>query len=272
MKPKIGLEWIAAILLLLSGSVLTFLTPFLQIPDEPAHLCRAFQISEGILLSPVAILDNGRKTLTAEVPDVFTLKKYTANPFSGDKRYSFDDIKFLMSAPTTNRHIVYISNTGQYSPLVYFPQALAAYIARSLGAVTAGQIFYSMRFGAVLFVTLCIFLSIRLYPEKGLLIFLLSMLPVFLAESASLAADAATYGICFVTTSYLLALGRNKSFGQKQELWAETRALGRNKSFRQKQGKTTYSPNDITAVDVNSCRSVKTSLRNHFAAILPDPA
>ena len=211
MKPNTRLEWIALILLLVSGSVLTFLTPFLQIPDEPAHLCRAYQISEGVFLSPAHTMDNGKRTLTADVPAVLILHKYTANPFSGDKRYSVDDIKFLMSEPIANRRTAYIGgNTGQYSPLVYFPQAMAAYIARSLGAVTAGQIFYAMRFGAILFVALCIFLSIRLYPEKGLLIFLLSMMPMFLAEAASVSADAVTYGVCFLATSYLLALGRNK--------------------------------------------------------------
>ena len=210
MKTNSGLEWIAAILLLISGSILTFLTPYLQIPDAPAHVSRAYQISEGIFISPVKISDTGKTYLAADVPNIFVLGKYTANPFSGDKRYSFDDIKFLMSEPIADRATVGISNTGQYPPIVYFPQALAAYIARSLGATTVGQIFYSMRFAAVLFVTLCIFLSIRLYPEKGLLIFLLSMMPLFLAETASTAADAALFGICFLSTSYLLALGRNK--------------------------------------------------------------
>ncbi|MBQ7577988.1 MAG: DUF2142 domain-containing protein [Synergistaceae bacterium] len=65
-----------------------------------------------------------------------------------------------------------------------------------------------MRFAAVLFVTLCIFLAIKILPEKSFLIFLIAMMPTFLAESASIAADAVINSVSILVSAYILSLAR----------------------------------------------------------------
>ena len=198
--------------MIVAGFTLSFLTPIFQIPDEPAHFARAYQISEGSLIGPVELnTSSNKKSVYTYIPKFFFQTKYIHNLFSGDKRYSSGDIVELLTTPLDNTDTIkrFIHGTGQYTPLVYFPQALAAYIARSLGG-TAGAVYYAMRLGSVLFVALCVFMSLRLLPEKGLLIFLLSMMPMFLAEAASVSADAVTYGVCILASAYLLSLTRDE--------------------------------------------------------------
>ena len=211
LSPKIGLDYLGFIFMIAAGFILSFLTPYFQIPDEPNHFARAYQISEGIFISPVELRNDDKITAVTDSPKVFFQQKYTYNLFSGDKRYSPNDIVELISAPLNDneRTKIYIHNTGQYSPVVYFPQALAAYIVRCLGG-TAGAIYYAMRLGAVIFAALCVFGAVRVLPEKGLLIFLLSMMPMYLAESASVSADAVTYGVCIFASAYLLSLRRSE--------------------------------------------------------------
>lgn len=196
---KLRLEWIALIFIIFAGIILTFLTPRLSVLDEAAHLHRAYQISELIFISPVKESNDGERVLIAETPlaffqpqNVHNIAQFLAEPLNENERITSS-----------------ISNTGSYSPVAYFPQALAAYITRSLGC-TAGQIYYAMRAAAVLFVALCIFWSIRILPEKGLLIFVLSMMSMFLVEIASASADPAVYGICIFVSAYLLSLRKHE--------------------------------------------------------------
>ena len=202
-----GIEWFYVLFMLFAGISLAFLTPVFQIPDEPNHFARAWQISEGTLASPVHNLSN-KNNLVSFVPSVFFQEKYVGNIVQSEGRYSFKDIADFMSEPVNaSRDMRTINNTGSYAPIVYFPQALGAYVVRSVGG-TAGEIYYAMRIGAVLFSALCVFMAIRLLPEKGLLIFLLAMMPMYLAESASIAADAVVFGGCMLVSAYILSLTR----------------------------------------------------------------
>ena len=45
-------EWAFVALAGMLGSVLALLTPPFEGPDEPAHFCRAYQVSEGVLIAP----------------------------------------------------------------------------------------------------------------------------------------------------------------------------------------------------------------------------
>ena len=206
---KIKFEWLCFIFLFFTGTVLSFLTPVYQLPDEVAHFARAWQISEFTFISPVKNSENGKKDWMSYVPSVF-LEKYMHNLFQAQGRYSFNDVKEFLSAPLNDVLIeLKISNTGTYAPIIYFPQALFGYLVRIFGG-TAGQIYYAMRIGAVFFAALCMFWSIRLLPEKGLLIFLLGMMPMFLAESASTSADCVLYGTCIFVSAYILSLTKTR--------------------------------------------------------------
>ncbi len=234
---KIGFVQVAFFLILFFGVCLRIFTPPFQGMDEQLHFARAWQVSEGIFLSPAAkvrdienennpmILDiikksskikklllhsEDEKFLVAEIPRSMISPDFTFNFGSKFNKVNFEMTKnfLLTSIDSTDTEFVLIPTTGQYPPLAYFPQATAAFIGRSLN-LNAGEIYYFMCFAALLFVAVCVLISMKLLPEKKFLIFLLAMMPMFLVEIISTSADAVTYGICFLGTAWLLSM-RNK--------------------------------------------------------------
>ncbi|MBQ7577989.1 MAG: DUF2142 domain-containing protein [Synergistaceae bacterium] len=130
---RLKLEYIYVIFMLVAGTILTFLTPVYQVPDEPNHFARAWQISESIFISPTENREDSYKNLLSRVPAAFFPKKYIDNPFDAEKRFSLGDISEFMSSPVNFNDIItmQINNTGSYAPVVYFPQVIAAYLVRN---------------------------------------------------------------------------------------------------------------------------------------------
>ena len=234
---KIKFEWLAFCLILFFGICLRIVTPPFQTSDEVQHFTRAWQVSEGKFLSPAArvrdiesgnnpitlgvvrwasgrekfnLHNEDEKFLIAEVPRALMPYDFTIDFANKFHKINFEMIKKFLFAPInfsdTEFHL--IPNIGQYSPLAYFPQAIAAFLGRFLN-LNAGIIYYSMCLAALLFVAVCVRLSMKLLPEKKFLIFLLAMMPMFLVEIISTSADAVTYGICFLGTAWLLSMRKN---------------------------------------------------------------
>ena len=246
---KMKLEHVYVIFMIFFGTILCFLTPPYQMGDEVVHFGRAWQISEGILFSPSATAGevlhatgNGAtqayvqwgtdkrglpphvevgKMLVAEVPSSMVpmeiLKDYEQraqqHAFSRDMIVRFLHMPFWAEP----RETMLIPNAGSYSPLVYAPQAVAAWIGRMAGC-SAGVIYYLMRLSAMTFVTGCIFASMKFLPEKKTIIFLLALMPMFLGEATAISADTVVYGICFLGTAWLLSLRKDSFPITKYEL------------------------------------------------------
>lgn len=214
---KIGYNRLYFAMVITFGIVLTFLTPPVQVPDEPNHFYRIYQISEGIFRSPsteTADINGEKIYYCAEVPASFknlisdTIKE---NDLPQVKNYF--DLKFvgeLFSLPLDSdfKEKRVIPNTGSYSPLVYAPQALFAFLAGKIFD-TVGAVFYGARLGAVIFAALCIYLSIRILPEKKFLILAVAFMPMFLFEIASCSADAVIYSVAILSTAYLFSLAKS---------------------------------------------------------------
>ena len=128
------------------------------------------------------------------------------------KNISFESIEKFLFAPLNleTTEILMIPNTGQYPPLAYFPQATVAFIGRNLN-LSAGAIYYAMCFASLFFVAICVFFAMKILPEKKFLIFLLAIMPMFLAEIISTSADAVTYGVCILGSAWLLSQRNNFS-------------------------------------------------------------
>ncbi|MBQ7704831.1 MAG: DUF2142 domain-containing protein, partial [Selenomonadaceae bacterium] len=154
-------------------------------------------------------------------PRSMTPHDFTMNIATNLHTISFDKIKKFLAAPLnpeqTELHIV--PNTGQYSPLAYFPQATAAFFGRILN-LNAGIIYYSMGFAALIFAATCIFWAIKFLPEKRALIFLLAMTPIFLTEATSTSADAVIDSVGILATAWLLSLRKKDAPISTQEIFA----------------------------------------------------
>ncbi|MBR4153313.1 MAG: DUF2142 domain-containing protein [Selenomonadaceae bacterium] len=236
-------EKIFVAVFLIFGVIICLVRPPYQLMDEPNHFARAWQISEGIFISPSATQEEVLKTLTADnrksfgwknlSPDAATEKMFTASvpvslvpdefifnfkDNSPPIKFSFERLKEFLTAPlkVDEREAGLIPNTGAYSPLAYFPQVLGALLGRSLD-LGAGTIYYLMNLSGLIFVATCIFLSMKFLPEAKSLIFLLTMMPMILIEAASTSIDSVTYGVSFLGTTWLLSLrGKSESFSRTE--------------------------------------------------------
>jgi len=134
--------------------------------------------------------------------------------------YGFSHTRKLFSVDINPepRMDMLIPGSGSYSPLVYAPQALFAFIARNIFG-TVGAVYYGARLGAVIFSVICIFFAMKLLPEKKLLIFLIAFMPMFLFETASTSADSVVYAITILGTAYILSLRKNENPVSRKEIF-----------------------------------------------------
>lgn len=204
-------HFICVLFFVVSGSLLVFLTPPLQVPDENAHLVRAYQISEGAFISPQHKDASGHVVSYHEkTPQSFLSLNKFSSPTGWEHSFSLPLIMDILSMPLEAEYSVSIDipNTGQYSPLSYLPQALVARLCHELG-MPLGLTFYLMRFSSLVLAAICMFLSLRLLEEKTLLICLLFMMPMSMYEFASVSADSSNVALSTLITAFLLHL-RNK--------------------------------------------------------------
>ena len=233
---KFGAEKIFIGIFLFFGLMILFMRPPYRLMDEPVHFARAWQISEGIFLSPLKIYD-GEKNFGWEnrSPEAATEKMYSASVPSSlvpekfmfaieddstKVKFSLDELKKFLATPLNvdEREEGLIPNTGVYPPLTYFPQAVAAFIGRILN-LNAGIIFYLMGLSGLIFVAACVYWSMKFLPEARQLIFLIAMLPMFLIEAASTSADAVTFGVCLFGTAWLLSLRNSTEKFSRAEIF-----------------------------------------------------
>lgn len=240
-----GAEKIFIALFVLFGVMILFMRPPYQLMDEINHLPRAWQISEGIFLSPTITIGdfvNGAdvrskkifnlnqapadalndKVYFAEMPVSFLPDDFIIN--ANYKHYihafSIEGIEKFLATPLNAEECepVLIPNTGFYPPPTYLPQAATAFIGRSLN-LNAGAIFYLMGLNGLIFAAVCVFWAMKVLPEAKTLIFLLAMMPMFLVEATSTSADAVTFGVCFLGTAWLLSLRNSTEKFSRAEIF-----------------------------------------------------
>ena len=240
-----GAEKIFIALFVLFGVTTLLMRPPYQLMDEINHLPRAWQISEGIFLSPTMTIGDFVNGADVRSKKIFSLSQASADAW-GDKVYfaempvsflpddfivdanykhyihafSVEGIEKFLATPLNAKECepVLIPNTGAYPPPTYLPQVIAAFIGQSLN-LSAGAIYYLMGLSGLIFVAICVFWAMKFLPEAKTLIFLLAMMPMFLVEAASTSADAVTFGVCFLGTAWLLSLRNSTEKFSRAEIF-----------------------------------------------------
>lgn len=168
------------------GLAMLLLTPPFEVPDEPHHFMRAYQISEGHLLPTFRNNTGG-----ADLPRSIAL---AAQPFDVSRRQrnliTFHEIVEASHIPLDPDDRVYFefSNTSAYPPLPYIPQALAIMIGRTL-SLTPIQLMYFARLFNLLVWVLAGYLALSFAPGIRRPLFLLMLMPMSLYLAASMSAD-----------------------------------------------------------------------------------
>lgn len=195
---------------LVFGVALAVLVPPFQVPDEPQHFYRAFQVSELGLLVKVIIAGGQRRD--AFTPGALLPKSLAALVDSSDVRTTrfrpdrkVSPSKFLGELHTPlNAHDREYLPVARYPPAGYLPQALGIAVGRMLGA-SALVLFYLGRFCSLGFSIALILLAIRITPILKWTYFLLAVMPMSLHLAASNSVDGVVISASFLLSAQLLA-------------------------------------------------------------------
>ncbi len=173
------------------GTIFVFLTPPFQVPDEPVHFFRGYQLSD---------LDFFQ--LRQEVPK--SLYKLSMISLSvREKNYHISDFQKMMKVKLAPESQIKIWSYWYIIP--YVPQCIGI----TIGRLFDFRVLYLMYMGRVvnlLFSIFLITLAIHYIPVFKWGIFLLGLMPMTLTQLASNSYDAFTIGLALLSISYFLHL------------------------------------------------------------------
>ncbi len=185
------------------GVLVVVVTPPFQVPDEPNHFARAFQISEGQVVSqriagsvggwlPRSI-DEAADTVMGRVP------------FNPDVKQDLDAWARAFDIPLLpqDRIETIFPNTALSGPVAYLPQALGIELGRPLG-VSALALFYWGRFSSLFWCVAITALAIRWLTVRPWTCVLLALLPMTLYVRSSLSSDGPTLALTVLAMAICL--------------------------------------------------------------------
>jgi uncharacterized membrane protein len=200
------------------GLLFVFLVPPFQVPDEPNHAFRIFQISQGGIAAARQNGDSG-----GNVPNSLLATRNDYVPMIADKgiRVMLADLRTSLGMPLEpdNSQFVSFPNTALYSPVPYLPAAGGFAIGKLLGQSPLALCWLG-RICNLLAWLLLVALAVRATPVYKWLFTALALLPMSLFEAASLSADAVTNGLAFLTVAlfFKCAFDHRQAVGRKEIL------------------------------------------------------
>jgi len=199
LDPSRVFTWFA----LLVGGLLVALTPPFEVPDEPNHFYRAFQIAEGRFVpqrTPTAVGGMLPRSLSRLSNDVMGHV-----PFNPDVKQNFSAWTRAFEIPLRpdDRIDTPFPNTALSGPIAYLPQALGIGVARIVGA-SALIVFYLGRISTLLLCVAVTAAAIRCLPIRRWTCVLLSLVPMTVFVRSSLSSDGPTLALTLLSLAICL--------------------------------------------------------------------
>ena len=200
---------------LVGGLLFAWITPPFQVPDEPSHFYRSYQVAEFNLFKY-------RDSIPASLVEVASVSDRMK--FNVAEKISFKEIGKLGQMPLKPAALTHADCPNYIIP--YLPQALGIAIGRILDW-TPLHFFYLARIFNLLASVLLLYWAIRITPVFKWVFFILSLMPMTLYQMASLSYDASTicYTFLFVALVLKLAFGKGEQATRKEILWLLLLAL-----------------------------------------------
>jgi uncharacterized membrane protein len=198
-------ERVVLVLGLVFGLTFVLLTPPFQVPDEPSHFYRSFQVSE---LRPLSVVNLNRGfRLGTSLPKSLATLVDTSDVvnvrFMPNKKVDPAKLLPALRVPL-NAHDREILPVLPYPPLGYIPQAAGIGVGRLLGGSPL-LLLYLARLGALLAWLGFVYLAVRTTPVLKWTFVLLSLMPMTLYLAASTSADSVVIGASFLLAARLLS-------------------------------------------------------------------
>jgi uncharacterized membrane protein len=200
---------------LLGGLVFVFVTPPFQVPDEPAHFYRAYDVSEGQFLMAG---ENGKKGRPLPA-SLRTLVRILVDdvPFHPEKKIQPGTWKRAREVQLQPEEVERISppSSLQYSAVPYLPQAAGIAVGRWIGASPLALV-YCARTANLFAAVGLIYFAICQLPGYRWLAVLLALTPMAMFLRSSVSADAGITAIAYLLTATIakIAFGATPMHGR----------------------------------------------------------
>jgi uncharacterized membrane protein len=199
MDPAQAFAWVA----LPAGVLLVILTPPFQAPDEPNHFARAFQVSDGHLVSErTSDSVGGRLPRSLHQLTGMVMGRVPFNPEVEQDLGAWHRAFEIPLLPDDRIEIAF-PNTALSGPVAYVPQALGIEFGRILGA-SALTVFYWGRLSNLLLCVAITALAIRWLTIRRWTCVLLSLLPMTMFLRSSVSSDGPTLALTILALAICL--------------------------------------------------------------------
>lgn len=180
------------------------LNPLNMVPDEEAHVYRAYDISLGHIISPIS--ENGDADINMPVDYLNSFDNYKQLKENLDKKTDYTDTK------------VQFTGAQGYNAIMYIPTSIILLIARCIGMNILKAIYLARIINFAIFV-FTIYHAIKIIPFGKLLLFAYMFTPMVLHQVASVSADSSiiTFTIFFIAYSIYL-IKTDNPLNRKQTL------------------------------------------------------
>jgi uncharacterized membrane protein len=199
-------ERVFAVIALVFGHALVVTIPPFQSADEPYHLLRAYEITEGVLIHRQV---DARGIAAGYLP--VSLYKiwlpFSHLGFHPERRASVSDIREALRVPLNSRERIFVTfpGTAHFSPVCYLPQCLGIILGRVLGAPPLAMLYLGREFN-LLFWTFLAYWAMRSAPVIARPLLLILLMPMSLYVASTLSADASTNAFAAAFTAMICNL------------------------------------------------------------------
>ena len=179
------------------GLLFAFLVAPLQVPDEMAHLYRAYALSGGSCLAPLHLTV---PAALSQLQDAFPPNVEAV------RSIHFRDYLALLHPPRQGGE-VQIANVSAniYNCAPYLLSGAGVAIAR-LFAQPPIVLFFAARLRNLAFYLALVYVALRIIPAGRLTLFGLALMPMTLHQAASVSADSPAFATAFLFFAYVLYL------------------------------------------------------------------
>lgn len=184
------------VLAALLGVVYAFTVPPFQVPDEFAHLFRAYGLSEGHFVAPALTpIPSSVSRLTGRFPP----------HLENTGRIGAGDLAAAVREPLNPADQIRVPNEGMNvnTWIPYAPSATMILVARTFHASPIA-ICYLGRLANLSGYIYLTWLALRIFPSGSLALFMVALMPMSLHQAASLSWDSIAFGIAFLFCGIVL--------------------------------------------------------------------
>lgn len=194
-------EYVFVCLVSIFGIIMIFLMPFFMVADEGTHFYRAYQISNGGLIS-----QSNKQVTGGMIPK--EIKSYIEDDFYKNVRRNHQSPSlpyykyFTQKINVHNQTLVDFRSAAIYSPIAYIPQVVGIKLAQIIYP-SIGFMMVLARLANLVVYILLVGLAIRIAKKGKWVYVVLGLFPIAVQQAASLSSDVMTMGIVFVWVAFI---------------------------------------------------------------------